>query len=283
MSGQKDFLKTCMESVNVDSTVDEFKQAFCSVCVNPECTRSQWSESKWLQRMIRQEQALQNPTIIDPNSDPRFSQHASQDFISVDDKQAQLYGGWVDVKEDGKIVHHAEPPTESKSSSKLDESVSSLSGKKKDDGGGGGGGEEGAAPLAAQSEPEPPKDGDGGQGQPEGFTPIQGHEEAEIEDTEDEPTEEPPPALQPQKQEPQKPKPRPKTKKPRKGSEKNTPKPDGGIMLEGGNESPQRNTAPKESKLLNKEDPWATPSEENDGSGGKLTVRISDGKVIKKE
>lgn len=242
--GQRDFLTTCMNSMNVDGTVQDFQQAFCSVCVNPECTRSRWADSQWIKRMLEQEKVLNNPTIIDPSGNSEFQKIASQDFISISDEDISFYGGWVDVKENGKVVHHSEPETENKSSNKVEQSLSSL---KKD-----------TEPTPEESDSDP--------------------EETEIHE---EIIEEEIPSQFQQPQEPKDPKPQ-KKKTRRKKNHKNTPKPQGGVTLDPSNQSPfqQRNSTANKPSLVTKEDPWAAPKPERKG---KLKVRINDGKVVEGE
>lgn len=125
MSGKKDFLSECMDSLPKSLALDEFQAAYCSVCINPDCHRSRWADSRWLTRMAMQEQALNNPIFGDPN-DPRFADIITTHFEPVDEDTLDYYGGWVEVREDGSVVRYAEPPTEETSADKLDTALESL-------------------------------------------------------------------------------------------------------------------------------------------------------------
>lgn len=253
--GQKDFLQECLNSVNVESTVNEFKQAFCSVCANSQCTRSRWADSKWMRRMMDQKESLHNPIFLDPDTDELFKQISDQNFITISQETSKLYGGWVDIKEDGSVVHHADPPTQTKSSDKMDETVSSLKKGSSQD------------PSEAPDSDEE-KDGDE---RPLRFQPPEESLEKDLPVKETESLEEPLETPEDLK-EAEVPKKPTKTRT----SHKNTPEPSGGIIL-----GPKDNKK-KPSVLLNKEDKWKAPSDD-DGKRGKLKVRIGDGTVVKKD
>lgn len=254
--GQRDFLTTCMNSMNVEGTVQEFQQAFCAMCVNPECTRSKWADSQWIKRMLEQEKVLNNPTILDPSGNSEFQKIASQDFISITDEDVSFYGGWVDVKENGKVVHHAEPETENKSSEKVEQSLTSLKNKGVD----------------PSSRTDPSEDHIPAAGANDDKDKDDEYVEEDLDEDEDEPSQ----FQAPSPTEPKK-KPRRKGKKPG-----NTPTPQQGVILESSNQSPfnQRNSQPTKSSLLTQDDPWEVPDPTKKKKGGKLKVRIKDGKVV---
>lgn len=157
MSGKKDYLGQCMDSVDVDSSIDEFKQAFCSRCYREECAHSQWGRPGWLGRMRRQMKALEDPTRLDPNR-PDVKPIAQQDFEDSRNLEKDAWsmpaddgppaepdmlvgpdGGELEAdpreydrnteRSDGaKEVHKAEPPTKSQSSDKVDRSAEALGG-----------------------------------------------------------------------------------------------------------------------------------------------------------
>ena len=52
---------------------EQFRQMFCNVCLNPGCTNSRGSTSKWNQRMLTQEdRLLHNPAFAPERSDERM-------------------------------------------------------------------------------------------------------------------------------------------------------------------------------------------------------------------
>jgi hypothetical protein len=244
-SSKKDLLDGCMDSISIKSTVEEFKQAFCDVCLNPECVRSAWSNSLWDIRMRRQEGALFNPNIVDPESDPLFLEIAKKSFDPVSPETKTFYGGWVDVTKEGKVVHYAEPDTQVHSAEKVDQTLTSLKN----------------ASVEERPEGHVPKLSDDPQREPE--TPSFF--------TRPEPD---PPASDPIVRAP-----RPKSKQ----VPANTPDP-GGVLIQG---SPleRRDVPVSKPSIPERIDPWAAPpsSAGSGPTGGKITVRISDGTVVKKE
>ena len=237
---EKDYIQECMESMPQQGSLDDFKRAFCDVCINPDCKRSRFKDSKWVTRMIMQEDALFNPRFADPD-DPRYSHLRAVNFEPVDEQTLKYYGGWVDVREDGTVVHQGETPVDEKDSSKIDQAVASLKG----------------GLTKTIEEPAP--------------TPVpEPAVEAEPEPTVVEaPAPEPQPEPQPQPvQRPQRP--------------RNTEVPQGGIIL--GPSKPDLIQRP--SRLLQPQsDPWAVDGSGSSkrGKSGKLTVRVSDGKVVKED
>lgn len=243
---QDDFIKDCMESMPQQGSLEDFKRAFCDVCINPECKRSRFTDSKWVTRMIMQEEALARPRFADPN-DPAYDYLRSAYFEPVDEQTIKYYGGWVDVREDGTVVHHGETPHEEKDASKFEAAVASLKGGVE-------------APVEAP-EPEP---------QPEP-TPPPARRVVEVPDPPmPEPTPEPEAVVQP--------KPQPPSQKPQAPRPRNTEVPKSGILL-----GPQQIIQRPSHLLQPPEDPWAVDSGSKRDKNGRLTVRVSDGKVVKKD
>lgn len=279
--GKKDFLTTCMNSMEVKGTVQEFRQAFCSVCVNPECTQSQWADSQWIRRMLEQEKVLNNPQFVDPSRNKELEKKASQDFISISNETASFYGGWVDVKEDGKVVHHAEPETENKSSDKIDQNVNSLKNegdepsqiesRDTEEAEDTENKEEAEAPVFFQEAASEPDEGnsesaeDANGSKSEVSNPTEDHKKED----EDPEVRDPAPKQQPQK------------KSRGKKMPKNTEAPKEGIMLQPSSPFEDRNSGEnQQSALIHKEDPWAVKKPAKKSKDGTLKVRIDDGEVI---
>jgi len=58
----------------------QFKETFCAQCLNAGCKNSKAAGSKWIQRMLTQEdRLLDNPNFADPR-DPQFQRIREQDF-----------------------------------------------------------------------------------------------------------------------------------------------------------------------------------------------------------
>ena len=246
---QQDFLSECMNSINIQATPEQFEASHCIICQNNLCKRSQWGDSLWIRRMNRQEHTLNNPVFLDPEDKPEYMELASQEFISIEGKQAKLYGGWVDVDAKGKVVHHAEPETQEQPSDKLDESVRSLKKPKGDT--------------------EPESQQDSGEdiintATPEPEVLKEGVEEdVKPMETSKAPT--------PQKAQ-------------RKSSKTNTDAPKEGIMLGGRGSQKASTSKDRDSELIRQSQKWDAPSTDKEGGkGGKLTVRIDNGDVIDRD
>ena len=126
MSGDKDFLGDCMDSVDGDASVKEFQMVFCRRCFNQECTHSGMNKTQWQARMDRQEDALLNPDRLDPNR-PDVQPIAHQNFEDARNLQQDAWS--MPVEDDGrKRVHKSDPPTKTQSADKVDESAKALAG-----------------------------------------------------------------------------------------------------------------------------------------------------------
>lgn len=74
----------------------EFQEGWCRRCINPECGRSLFGQSRFDLRVNTwQDRLFANPTRMDP-SDPRFKVIASQRFLSVDTGAPPEVRSWVD-------------------------------------------------------------------------------------------------------------------------------------------------------------------------------------------
>lgn len=133
MSGDKDFLDRCMDSVEVDASVKEFQQVFCRRCHNNECTHSGMGKSIWLDRMGRQKKALEDPDLVDPNR-PDVQPIAHQSFEDARNLEQDAWS--MPVEDDSeKRVHTSEPPTRTQPADKVDESAAALAGEEESDDG----------------------------------------------------------------------------------------------------------------------------------------------------
>lgn len=239
---KKDYLQECMESSNFQGTAEEFKDLYCRVCQNQECVHSGWGDSRWLSRMVRQEEALHNPIIIDPSSDPLYFQISQQDFITIDQKQARIFGGWADIDAAGRVIHWAEPETSTAPGQGLQESREALKG------------------LNNGENPQGDEDSD----PPGGLTQGDDGGAASSKDLRENSSGE----FQTMMSSPPK-------------NFQHVPDQSGTTI------DPGQGVKPKSpsSFLLGRPDPWAI-QESGQGTGGgtgKLTVRVSDGKVVKKD
>lgn len=135
MSGDNDYLDECMSSIDVDSSIKEFKEAFCSRCYRADCTHSQWGKPGWMERMARQIEAITDPEHIDPNR-PDVQPIAQQDFEDTRNLEQDAWSMPTPDQqdEDGKKVHKATPPTNQRSADRVTESAEALGGgSQKDD------------------------------------------------------------------------------------------------------------------------------------------------------
>lgn len=76
--------------------LDEFQAGWCGRCVNPECTRSLYGQTRFDLRVNSWEERLfRNPPRMDP-SDPRYRDIAGKRFLTVDVGPAPEIRSWVD-------------------------------------------------------------------------------------------------------------------------------------------------------------------------------------------
>lgn len=74
----RDFTTECSQSAEVP--VEELRERGCAVCRNNSCTEALWGESKWTQRVRReQEQKLDNPQYAD-DKHPKHAEFAGQEW-----------------------------------------------------------------------------------------------------------------------------------------------------------------------------------------------------------
>ena len=77
-----DYWNDCFDPA-MGMSPDTFKNTFCKVCRNPECSRSSTQRMAWTQRMKTQmERLFENPKFADPN-DPQYQDIRKVDFPSA--------------------------------------------------------------------------------------------------------------------------------------------------------------------------------------------------------
>lgn len=231
-----DFIKECLESMPQKGSIDDFERAFCDVCINPDCQRSRFTDSKWLTRMILQEEALYHPVFADPN-DPRYDSLRQTRFEPVDEQTVKYYGGWLDVREDGTVVRHGETPHDEKDAGNVEAALNSLR-------------------RGTPQDPESVEDNEDSEetvSEPEVTRDTQSHEPAERAPVDNR-----------------------KTRSTSRTRPRNTEVPKGGIIL-----GPSKGTIPP-TRPPKVNDPWAVDSKGISGGRreGRLTVRVTDGKVV---
>jgi len=136
-----DFVRECLQDTGVQATIEQFEQAFCNRCLNPECHRSSYHGLSWTRRMKRQLEGLNSPTFL-ASDDPLFATLSSQDFKSFKQSVAQV-SDWslspITVEGDAAVldtstpaadrrVHHGMLDTRTESPEKLERAVSLLKG-----------------------------------------------------------------------------------------------------------------------------------------------------------
>jgi hypothetical protein len=122
----QDFLQECMSSMPQKADVETFELAFCNVCLNGECYRSAWTESKWLTRMLMQEKSLNDPVFALPDNPLFIHLNKTQNFEDISPDTLNYYGGWVEVKQDGSVLHNVPAKPEITSATKVDKALESL-------------------------------------------------------------------------------------------------------------------------------------------------------------
>lgn len=102
----------------------EFSAIFCKRCRNSDCVNSGWSESRWTDRILTQEERLlRNPVFGDPK-DPSFREVSSQVFREVGEPLViSNRDPW-----EPRSAHLAEPPREISGSSAVEQALSALRG-----------------------------------------------------------------------------------------------------------------------------------------------------------
>ena len=83
MSGpsQRDLLRECNDK---QAPLDDFQTGFCSRCINPECTRSLYGQSRFDLRVNTWEDRLFKNVPKMDSQDPRFQPIAGKKFLTID-------------------------------------------------------------------------------------------------------------------------------------------------------------------------------------------------------
>jgi len=104
---KRDFLKECN---NQGVPLEDFKLAFCNLCLQPECTRSSHGLSKFDQRTKTwKERLFTEVNTLDPN-DPRYLGIAGKDFLVIDPKPSSgVPSSWDDPRDLSKKVQVSVP------------------------------------------------------------------------------------------------------------------------------------------------------------------------------
>ncbi len=91
---KQDYLRECNDK---GVPLPDFAEAFCSRCLQPECTRSLHGKMKFDQRVATWEDRLfRNVPRLDA-SDPRYSAIAGQRFINIDTSRTpEIRSAWID-------------------------------------------------------------------------------------------------------------------------------------------------------------------------------------------
>lgn len=78
--------------------VDHFTAECCMRCINPECTRSTYGQSKFDIRVNTwHDRLFANPSTMSPD-DPRFSLISAQKFLAIN-QPLTVHSGWVDPRD----------------------------------------------------------------------------------------------------------------------------------------------------------------------------------------
>lgn len=96
-SQTRDLLKECNDK---QAPLDEFQQGFCSRCVNPECGRSLYGQSRFDLRVNTwQDRLFDNVPRMD-STDPRYAEFAGKKFLTVDTgRTPEIRSSWVDPRD----------------------------------------------------------------------------------------------------------------------------------------------------------------------------------------
>jgi hypothetical protein len=82
----------------------EFQEGWCRRCINPECSRSLFGQSRFDLRVNSWEDRLfKAPSRMDP-ADPRYKGIASKRFLSLDTGPTPEIRSWVDPHDPPKVV-----------------------------------------------------------------------------------------------------------------------------------------------------------------------------------
>lgn len=263
--GLVDYVEECRADVGIEATIEQFMQAFCSRCLRPECHRSSYHGLTWAHRMRRQEQGLKSPIFL-PTDDPRYSEHASQEFESFAQKKVRVqnWESFQDARQPSYLVSEPDPetPVETDTTDTTEGDTGSNTGSN-----------------TAQSTP--------------GRRVIHNNNlpwetvQAVEDSTRVQKTEPATVASKPEPKSRPEPRPEPQERPARKQMTYNTPMPEGGIMLPGA--PPAANTQPRttgNAKVV-ANDPWAVPTSPEEAAQrkdkGRSTLKVKLGGIKKQK
>jgi hypothetical protein len=93
----RDLLRECNDR---QAPLDEFQQGFCGRCINPECSRSLYGQSRFDVRVNTWEDRLFTNTPRMDSTDPRYNEFAGKKFLTLDTgRTPEIRGAWVDPRD----------------------------------------------------------------------------------------------------------------------------------------------------------------------------------------
>lgn len=85
---------------NVDgASVDDFTAQCCMHCINPECSRSSFGQSKFDLRVSTWEERLFSQVPRMDPADPRYSSISAQKFLAINPPLGAVRSNWVDPRD----------------------------------------------------------------------------------------------------------------------------------------------------------------------------------------
>jgi len=94
---RRDLLRECNDK---GAPLDEFQTGFCSRCVNPECSRSLYGQTRFDLRVNTWEDRLFSKVPQMDPSDPRFRTISGQKFLTLDTGRVpEIRGSWDDPRD----------------------------------------------------------------------------------------------------------------------------------------------------------------------------------------
>lgn len=104
-ASRRDLLSECN---NTQEPLDSFQEGWCRRCINPECTRSLFGQSRFDVRVNTWEDRLfKNPPRMD-SADPLFKIISGKKFLSIDTSQPPEIRSWVDPDQTSNVVPRQE-------------------------------------------------------------------------------------------------------------------------------------------------------------------------------
>lgn len=92
---KSDLLAECN---NLKAPLQDFAEAFCSRCLQGDCTRSQSGKSRFEQRVSTWEERLFTNVVRMNQKDERFSRISAQNFVSLRTSSSGDASSWVDPR-----------------------------------------------------------------------------------------------------------------------------------------------------------------------------------------